>query len=123
MDVCSSALLIPAILGCGRTDPPLKPLSEFAEPALYIDVAVRQGGDYTYYEIKTGLSAQSCIREALGQLLEYSYWPGGQSAAQLVIVGEPPLDDNARDYLETLRVRFSLPVKYKQFDMDSTCLV
>jgi hypothetical protein len=59
----------------------------------------------------------------LGQLLEYSYWPGGQSAAQLVIVGEPPLDDNARDYLETLRVRFSLPVKYKQFDMDSTCLV
>jgi hypothetical protein len=34
VDVCSSALLIPAILGCGRTDPPLKPLSEFAEPAL-----------------------------------------------------------------------------------------
>jgi hypothetical protein len=35
VDVCSSALPIPAILGCGRTDPPLKPLSEFAEPALY----------------------------------------------------------------------------------------
>src|ERR1019366_1084748 len=34
-DVCSSALLIPAILGCGRTEPPLKPLSEFAEPALF----------------------------------------------------------------------------------------
>jgi len=66
-------------------------------------VAVRQGSDYIYYEIKTGLSAQSCIREALGQLLEYSYWPGGQSADQLVIVGEPPLDDNARAYLETLR--------------------
>src|ERR1039458_2224430 len=33
-DVCSSALLIPAILGCGRTEPPLNPLSEFAEPAL-----------------------------------------------------------------------------------------
>src|ERR1035437_9024675 len=33
-DVCSSALLSTAILGCGRTEPPLKPLSEFAEPAL-----------------------------------------------------------------------------------------
>jgi hypothetical protein len=33
-DVCSSALLIPAILGCERTEPPLKPLSEFAEPNL-----------------------------------------------------------------------------------------
>lgn len=89
----------------------------------YIDVAVRQGNDYTYYEIKTGLSAQSCIREALGQLLEYSYWPGGQSAAQLVIVGEPSLDDNARAYLETLRRQFSLPVEYKQFDMDSSRLM
>src|ERR1039458_5922860 len=36
-DVCSSALLIPAILGCGRTEPPLNPLSEFAEPALMIN--------------------------------------------------------------------------------------
>jgi hypothetical protein len=61
----------------------------------FIDVAVRQGGEYTYYEIKTGLSAQSCIREALGQLLEYSYWPGAQPATRLVIVGEPPLDKNA----------------------------
>src|ERR1035438_5105485 len=33
-DVCSSALLISAILGCGRTEPPLNPLSEFAVPAL-----------------------------------------------------------------------------------------
>jgi len=89
----------------------------------YIDVAVRQGSDYIYYEIKTGLSAQSCIREALGQLLEYSYWPGGQSADQLVIVGEPPLDDNARAYLETLRRQFSLPVKYKQFNMNLGRLV
>jgi hypothetical protein len=34
VDVCSSVLLISAILGYGRTEPPLKPLSEFAEPAL-----------------------------------------------------------------------------------------
>src|ERR1039458_5833166 len=39
-DVCSSALLIPAILGCGRTEPPLNPLSEFAEPALFAFVLV-----------------------------------------------------------------------------------
>src|ERR1035441_9303741 len=38
-DVCSSALLIPAILGCGRTEPPLNPMSEFAEPALGVDYA------------------------------------------------------------------------------------
>ena len=37
-DVCSSALLIPAILGCGRTEPPLNPLSEFAGPALSLSI-------------------------------------------------------------------------------------
>ncbi|MGA3082250.1 MAG: hypothetical protein ABSD44_12900, partial [Terracidiphilus sp.] len=34
VDVCSSVLLFSAILGCQRTEPPLKPLSEFDEPAL-----------------------------------------------------------------------------------------
>jgi hypothetical protein len=89
----------------------------------YIDVAVRQGEEYIYYEIKTGLSAQSCIREALGQLLEYSYWPGAQTAARLVIIGEPPLDKHAKAYLETLQKAFSLPVEYRQFDMNSTHLI
>jgi len=83
----------------------------------YVDVAVCQSGEYTYYEIKTGLSAQSCIREALGQLLEYSHWPGAQPAARLFIVGEPPLDDDARVYLQTLRKRYSLPLEYRRFDM------
>lgn len=85
----------------------------------FVDLAVRQGDEYTYYEIKTGLSAQSCIREALGQLLEYSYWPGAQQAARLIIVGEAPLDKHAKRYLETLRKQFSLPVEYRQFDIDS----
>jgi hypothetical protein len=85
----------------------------------YIDVAVRLRGEYTYYEIKTGLSARSCIREALGQLLEYSHWPGAQPAIRLIIVGEPPLDNDARIYLETLSKHYSLPLQYRQFDMGS----
>ena len=38
-----------------------------------IDIAVREGDALTYYEIKTALSARECIRQALGQLLEYAY--------------------------------------------------
>ena len=53
-----------------------------------IDVAVRDGDRFVYYELKTGLSAQSCIREAIGQLMEYSYWPGAQKADKLIVVGE-----------------------------------
>jgi hypothetical protein len=48
-----------------------------------VDAVVRQGGDYWFYEIKTALSARACVREALAQLLDYSYWPGGQEASVL----------------------------------------
>lgn len=87
-----------------------------------VDVAVRHGDAYTYYEIKTGLSAQSCIREALGQLLEYSYWPGAQEASRLVIVGEAPCDKDAAAFISKLRKAFSLPIEYQQFDRSSVVL-
>lgn len=60
---------------------------------------------------------------AARELLEYSYWPGAQSAARLVIVGEPPLDKDAKAYLKSLRTKFSLPMEYRQFDMTSRRLV
>jgi hypothetical protein len=34
-----------------------------------VDVVVRQGKDYWFYEIKTAASARACLREALGQIL------------------------------------------------------
>ena len=85
----------------------------------FVDVAVRDGEKYIYYEIKTGHSPQSCIREALGQLMEYSFWPGAQAACGLVVVGELPLDTEASDYLGRLREEFSLPLTYQQFDLDA----
>jgi hypothetical protein len=90
---------------------------------MLVDVAVRDGDALVYYEIKTGLSAQACIREAIGQLMEYSYWPGAERADRLVIVGEAELDNQAKAYLKFLRKTFSLPVEYGQFDMGSGRLV
>jgi hypothetical protein len=88
-----------------------------------LDTVVRQGGGYWFYEIKTAMSARACIREALGQVLEYSYWPGTQEAIRLIIVGEPELDDEARKYLAFLRQRFSLPVYYQQIDFERAVLI
>lgn len=81
-----------------------------------IDVAVRNGSRYIYYEIKTGCSARSCLRQAFGQLMEYAYWPIGQGIESLVVVGEPPLDAEAMAYLKILRRKFRLPLEYRQFD-------
>lgn len=88
-----------------------------------IDVAVRVNGKSIYYEVKTGASAQACIREALGQLLEYSCWPGATRADRLVVVGEAPFDKKAKTYIECLNKDFSLRIEYRQFDMKSRRLV
>ena len=80
-----------------------------------IDVVVRhRAGAYSFYEIKTALSASACIREALGQVLEYAYWPGGQEPHRIVICGEGRLEKEGRAYLRRLNERFGLPLAYEQ---------
>jgi hypothetical protein len=74
-----------------------------------VDLVVRLGSRSWFYEIKTAMSARGCIREAIAQLLEYSFWPGAEEAEKLIVVGEPSLDRDAEQYLATLRTRFSLP--------------
>lgn len=64
-----------------------------------VDLVVRRANKYCFYEIKTAISARGCIREALAQLLEYSFWPGAQEAEKLIVVGEPSLDQDAEQYL------------------------
>jgi hypothetical protein len=83
-----------------------------------IDVVRRLPTGFWFYEIKTALSARACIREALGQLLEYSIWPGAQQAERLVVVGEPVFDEQARAFLGRLRELFGLPIDYQQFILD-----
>ena len=79
-----------------------------------IDVVVKHGNGYWFYEIKTYHSPRACIRDAIGQLLEYSHWPKGIPADKLIVVGENPLDEDGAQYLATLRQLFALPIEYRQ---------
>jgi hypothetical protein len=78
-----------------------------------IDVVVRQNNEYWFYEIKTAYSPRACIRQALGQLLEYAFWNDSKKVTRLIVVGEMPLDKEGSKYLSVLRKRFSLPVEYE----------
>lgn len=89
--------------------------SEVAGPSLRIDVVVESAGRRLYFEIKTGLSARACIREALSQLMEYAFWPGATEADKLYVVGEAPLDSEADEFLKRIRQRFGLPIFYVQY--------
>jgi len=78
-----------------------------------IDIVIRRNTEYDFYEIKTCGSAKACIREAIGQLMEYAYWPTGDNAKNLIIVGEEPADAQTEKYLAYLREKFKLPIHYK----------
>ncbi len=79
-----------------------------------VDLVVCCDGKYWFYEIKTSPSPRACLREALGQLLEYAFWPGAQEAVRLVVVGETALDKDGKEYLRRLHKRFSMPIEYEQ---------
>jgi len=78
-----------------------------------IDVVVRHGRDFWFYEIKTADSPRACLRQAIGQLLEYAFWPGAQVATRLIVVGEKALDKEGEQYLQILQRRFRLPITYE----------
>ena len=87
-----------------------------------VDLVVKDGNEMIFYEIKVCESARHCIRQAIGQLLEYSYWPNVNRATKLVVVGEAELDQEAQEYLGTLHNEFGLPIVYEQFEWESNTL-
>ena len=88
-----------------------------------VDVVLKDGSDFTFYEIKTAGTVKRCIRQALPQLLEYAYWPDQERASRLVVVSHLPTNAIAETYLATLRDRFRLPIFYEQFSLAKMALV
>jgi len=83
-----------------------------------IDITLDRSNAITIYEVKPYLSAKQCIREALGQLLLYSYRYHVQALGQqlqLAVVGpnEPSLQDSK--FLKYVKDSIRLPVKYMNF--------
>jgi hypothetical protein len=84
-----------------------------------VDIVVKDGDDYIFYEIKTDISIKSCIRHAISQLLEYAFWTGEENAKKLIIVSQNPITKEVKTYLNYLRSRFGLPLYYQRFDLHS----
>jgi len=88
---------------------------EAQTPTGLIDVCGEyENGAKDYYEIKTAVSAQACIREALSQLLEYSYWPGSEVAQNLIIAGVAEIDKATQMYLDKLCEILHFKLSYYQ---------
>ena len=87
-----------------------------------VDAAVCGNGKESFYEVKVASTVRSCLRAALGQLIEYSYWPSANRASEIVVVGEAELDSDSKAYLRFLRERFGLPLWYRRIDISRNVL-
>jgi len=88
-----------------------------------IDIAVRKSSKYDIYEVKTGNNLKVCVREALGQILEYALYPDANLALNMVLVSYHKPSENIRKYLKHLRSVLGVKLFYQQFDLDTMKLV
>jgi len=83
-----------------------------------IDISVRTADGFRLYEVKSYPSVKISIRQAVGQLLEYAYYPNPiMNLSALIIVSHLPIDDETKEYLEFLRETSSLPIYYQSVDL------
>lgn len=75
------------------------------------------------YEVKTYPSARQCIREAIGQLLEYSYYPEITHADHLVIVSQAKLNKSERSYVLHLSEILNISLSYIHFHSLSNTII
>jgi len=79
----------------------------------YADIVLDQGNSTILYEVKPYPSAIQCIREALGQLLLYSYRiRNANQHLQLAVVGPSEPSSEGRMFLQYVKDSIRLPVSY-----------
>lgn len=84
-----------------------------------IDVVLKSKTSHVFFEIKTSNSLKACIREAIGQLLEYGYWSGKEPAEKFIIVSHNSINDEASRFLQLVRKKFGVPIYYRQFSVET----
>jgi hypothetical protein len=86
--------------------------SKVVQEQNYVDVAFDKDGELYRAELKTcyGVSSTRAIREGLGQLLEYNYYPGRNSADRWVIILDEQATTDDISYVYKLRQGLNLPL-------------
>lgn len=84
-----------------------------------IDV-VREIGkkEYIFYEIKTYGNLRTSIRESLGQLFEYCFYPDVEHAKQLILVSDLEPSEEERNYLQHIKKYIKIPFNYVHFNIE-----
>jgi len=89
-----------------------------------VDLVIKSptDGSFIFFEFKTERSVRLCIREAVGQLLEYGFFRPSRTARKLVVVSDNEVTSKAKAYLQLLKTKFRLPIYYQRYDPETEML-
>ncbi|WP_162627987.1 hypothetical protein [Arcticibacterium luteifluviistationis] len=77
-----------------------------------IDLVINHGHSYTLFEIKTANTGFKNIRQAVGQLLEYSLLSENTIVKKIIIVGSVKLKREEKEYLFRLKENLKITLEY-----------
>jgi indole-3-glycerol phosphate synthase len=80
--------------------------------------AITRNGIWHYFELKTD-NPKLSIRKAIGQIMEYAYYPDKEKADKLIIISDNKPNEKTIDYLNHIRTKFDLPVTYRSFNLET----
>lgn len=84
----------------------------------FVDVKVLQPEYIVFYEVKSASYASLCIREALGQILFYSFQDIDPRPKKHIIVGQYPPNKLEDEYIQYLKDKISLSIDYMMVSLD-----
>lgn len=82
-----------------------------------IDVVRKTTSGFVFYEVKVYNSLRLSIRESLGQLLDYCFFPGRSDAKEIALVSDVQPDEDDKLYLKTIRGLLAISFSYIHFDL------
>lgn len=88
-----------------------------------IDVVMCLNDRKIYYEIKSYPSLRTCVRIAIGQLIEYCFFSDKNRADKLVIVSQNKTTNDIDKFLNHLRETLNLKISYSQFNLKTKKLI
>lgn len=81
-----------------------------------IDLVVKNQDSYDLYEVKTNQEVRICIREAMGQIIDYAFFECEDKVNKMTIVGPSQISQEASEYLQNIRIKHNLPIFYESIN-------
>jgi hypothetical protein len=84
----------------------------------YVDVKLIQPEYLGFYEVKSSSYASECIREALGQILLYSYHDQDKRKKKIFVVGQYPANKQDYGYIEYIKDNLDVEFEYLNVEIE-----